>query len=127
MVFRPDTALPIDIHGEVLLHDPSGNAVTLRAEGSRIRLATRGWESLHRLGPQSLVAKRRALVAVIVALNKLRLTLDVSVDGHRAFGIGAGVKTTLPARLLGLASVDIRLSDVLRLLRSRAAAPHAGR
>ncbi len=123
---RPDSALPLDIHGELSLQGPYGNAVTLTADGSQLLFATPGWESLHGLGPQSLAAKRRALATAAVALNKHRLSLDVSVDGHRAFGIGAGVKTTLLARFLGLASIDLRFSNVLSLLRSRPVARDAG-
>ena len=66
------------------------------------------------------------LATAIGGLRALGLTLDVDVDGRRAFGLGDGVKTTLLARLLGLDSTDIRLSNVVSVLRSRAAAPDAG-
>ena len=62
------------------------------------------------------------LATSIAALRKLSMTLDVTVDGRRAFGIGDGVKATLLARVLGLASTDIRFSDLVSLLRSRGAA-----
>ena len=98
----------------------------LRAEGSLLTLALPGWATLQGLGPRSLLARRRALVIATRALRKTRLTLDVDVDGRRAFGLGEGVRTTLLARLLGLSSADIRVANVVSLLRPRGAARHAG-
>jgi hypothetical protein len=94
----------------------------LRAEGSELYLAVPRWAEFQRLGPRSLMTRRRALVTTIRALRKLSLTLRIDVAGHRAFGLGAGVRTTMLARLLGLPSADIRLSTVINLLRARAAA-----
>ncbi|MBT8083269.1 MAG: hypothetical protein KJO56_12665 [Gammaproteobacteria bacterium] len=124
---RPDTALPIDVYGELRLDGPSQSRVTLRASGSRLTLAVPGWATLHDLGPRSLLARRRALVIATRALRTSRLTLDVDVDGRRAFGLGEGVRRSLLARLFGLASGDIRVSNVVSLLRSRGAARHADR
>ena len=123
---RPDNRLPIDVQGELRLEGPTASAVTLAAHGSRLRLAAPGWANLARLGPRSLLAQRRMLATAIGGLRALGLTLDVDVDGRRAFGIGDGVKTTLLARLLGLNSTDIRFSNVVSVLRSRAAEPDAG-
>lgn len=94
----------------------------LKAEGSQLHLAVPRWAELHRLGPRSLMTQRRALVATIRALRRLGLTLSINVAGHRAFGLGASVRTTMLARLLGLPSADIRLSTVINLLRARAVA-----
>lgn len=124
---RPDISLPIDVHGELRLEGPGPSPVTLTAQGSQLRLAAPGWVSLGRLGPRSLLAQRRLLSAATVVLKKARLTVNVSVDGRPAFAIGDGVRTTLLARLLGLTSTNLRFSDVLSLLRSRAATRHADR
>ncbi len=123
---RPDTSLPIDVQGELALDGPADSAVTLTADGAQLVLAAPGWANLHALGPRSLAARRRALMTAVTALRTLSLTLHVRVDGRRAFGLGEGVKTTLLARLLGLASTDIRFSNLVSLLRSPAAAPRAG-
>ena len=86
-----------------------------------------GWATLHGLGPRSLLARRRALVTATRALRMSRLTLDVDVDGRRAFGLGEGVRTTFLARLFGLASADIRVSNLVSLLSARDAARDADR
>ncbi len=121
---RPDIALPIDVHGELRLDGPSSGHATLSAKGPLLRLAVPGWATLHSLGPTSLPAKRRALKIAISTLKTSRLSLDVSVGGRRAFGLGEGVRTTLLARLLRLESADIRVKNVVSLLRSRGAARH---
>ncbi len=122
MASRPDTLLPIDVRGDICLDGPSGHRVKLEANGSELRLAVPGWTELNQLGPLSLLSQRRALAATLRALQKLRLTLEIEVDEQRAFGLGAGVRTSLLARLLGLASADIRFAHVFKLLRSRAIA-----
>lgn len=124
---RPDTALPIDVHGELLFRGPSNCRVALRAEGSVLQLAVPGWSQLNELGPRSVRAKRSTLATTISALKVLRLTVDVNVDGQRAFGLGEGVKTTFLARVLGLTSTDIRFSTVVSLVRSRARKRRADR
>lgn len=124
---RPDTALPIDVDGELRLDGPSGRPVALTARGSQLSLAVAGWANLNEFGPGSLRARRRALATAIKALRVLRLRLDVAVGGERAFGIGEGVKTTLLARLFGLPSTDLRVSNLVSLMRSRAAARRASR
>lgn len=127
MASRPDPRLPIDVQGELRLDGPETSPVTLTADGSQLNLAAPGWASLHALGPRSLLAQRRTLATAIDALRTLGLTLDVSISGRRAFGLGAGIRPTLLARLLGLASIDIRFSDVFSLMRSRAAGRDADR
>ena len=119
---RPDVLLPIDVRGDICLDGPSGRQVRLEANGSEIRLTVPGWAEFSQLGPRSLLSQRRALAATLRALQKLRLTLEINVGERRAFGLGAGVRTSLLARLLGLASADIRFAHVLKLLRSRAIA-----
>jgi hypothetical protein len=121
-VSRPDITLPIDVRGDVCLVGPSGRQVTLRAAGSELLLAVPGWAELKLLGPRSLLAQRRALAATLRALRTLHLTLRVDVGGQPAFGLGHGVRTSWLARLLGLASADIRFAAVAQLLRSRAVA-----
>lgn len=118
---KPDAVLPVDVTGELRLDGPSNSHVTLSGEGSLLRLGVPGWANLHGLGPRSLGAQRRALVNVTGMLNTLSLTLDVNIDGKRAFGLGKGVKTTLLARVVGLTSADLRFSHVVKLLRTRAA------
>ena len=119
-VSRPDITLPIDVRGDVCLVSPSGRQVTLRASGSELRLAVPGWAEFGQLGPRSLLAQRRALATALRSLRKLCLTLEVNVDGRRAFGLGHGVRTSLLARLLGLTSTDIRLATLVEFVRSRA-------
>lgn len=119
---KPDTALPIDVQGDLCIDVPSGRQVRLKAEGSQLHLAVPGWAELSRLGPGSLLARRRTLAASTRALQRLSLSLHIQVDGQRVFGLGAGVKTSFIARLLGLSSADIRFSTVINLLRSRATA-----
>ena len=126
-VLRPKTLLPIDVQGEFRLDGPEARSIKLTAHGSRLRLAAPGWVSLHGLGPRSLLEQRRILATAVGALRTLSLSLDIFVDGRRAFGLGEGIRTTLLARLLGLTSADIRLSNVVTFLRSRAAAPYADR
>ena len=118
---KPDNTLPIDVHGELRLDGPSGRPATLTAEGSQLCLAVPGWANLAGFAPGSLTARRRAIIAATKTLSVMRLRLDIQVDGQRAFGLGEGVRTTLLARLLGLGSTDLRLSDLVSLLRSRAA------
>ena len=122
---RPEPVLPIDVLGELRLAGPVDGAVTLTAEGPRLSIAAPCWNSLNRLGPRSVRAQRRTLARAGAALRTLGLTLDVRIDGRRVFGIGEGVRPTLIARLLGLASTSISFSTVLQLLRSRIAMPHA--
>ena len=124
---RPEPRLAIDVQGQLRLEGPTARAVTLSADGSQLRLEAPEWEDLHGLGPISLLAQRRTLATMTAALRKLSLRLDVNVAGRRAFGLGAGVKTTLLARLMGLSAVDVRISNVVSLLRSRAAARHVDR
>lgn len=112
--------MPIDVRGDICLDAPSGRRVTLRANGSELRLAVPGWAELGHLGPRSLLSQRRTLATALRSLRLLRLTLEVDVGGHRAFGLGPGVRTSLLARLLGLASADIRIATVVQLLRARA-------
>ena len=114
---RPDLALPIDVQGELRLEGPAADTLTLTARGSRLRLSARAWSGLRGLGPRSLAARRRTLGSAIRALTVAGLTLDITVEGRRAFGLGAGVTPSLLARLLGLSSTDIRLSNVISLLR----------
>ncbi|MDJ0699500.1 MAG: hypothetical protein QNJ07_06545 [Woeseiaceae bacterium] len=118
---RPDTGLPVDVRGEVRFHGPSSREIALRAEGSKLFLALSCWSALTVPGWKNLREQRRALATSIDALKTLCLSVDVNVDGHRAFEFGEGVKTTLLARMLGLNSADIRLATIIRLLRSRAA------
>lgn len=125
-VSKPDIRLPVDAQGELFLDGPNGCRVTAHATGSRLHVAAPGWSELRQLGPRSLMAKRRALKATIRALETLGLTLDLAVAGHRAVGLGAGVKPTLLARLLGLTSTDIRFSTVIEFLRSPATARPSG-
>lgn len=120
MASRPDITLPIDVRGDVCLVSPSGRQVTLRASGSELCLAVPGWAEFGQLGPRSLLARRRALAATLRSLKKLCLTLEIIVDGRRAFGLGHGVKTSVLARLLGLASADIRFVSLVQLLKLRA-------
>jgi len=119
--------LPIDVVGDLHLESPTGHPVRLKADGSRLRLAVPAWAELSGLGPRSLLMQRRRLVVAIRSLQRLRLTLDIDVDGHTAFALGTGVKTSLLARLLGLRSTDIGVSTVVNFLRSRASVPRAGR
>ena len=119
---KPDTSLPIGVHGDLRLDSPSGGRLILKAEGSQLHLAVPRWSDMHGLGPRSLLAQRRALVTTVRALRKLSLTLSIDVAGQRALGLGAGARTTLLARLLGLTSADIRWPTVINLLRARAAA-----
>jgi hypothetical protein len=126
-VLKPDRKTPLDIHGELCLDAPTGRQLKLSASGSRLSLDVPGWIELRGLGPRSLLAQRRRLAAMTRLLQRLRLTVDVDIDGDRAFGLGAGVKTSLLARLLGLTSTDLSFSTAIRLLRSRASAPRADR
>ena len=119
---RPDIALPIDVRGDICLDGPSGRRVMLTATGSELHLAVPGWTELHQLGPRSLLSQRSALAATLRALNKLRLTLDIDVDGQSAVRLGSAVKPSWLARMLGLGSTDIRFATVIKLLRSRASA-----
>lgn len=121
-VSRPDTLLPVDVTGEFRLDGPSSSRAILSAHGSLLRLAVPDWADLHGLGPRSIRAQRRALVTATGVLKRMSLTLDVNVDGQRIFGLGEGVRTTLLARLVGLTSADLRISNVVELIRSRAAA-----
>jgi hypothetical protein len=115
---KPDIKLPIDAHGELILHGPSGRQITVEASGSRVSVAAPGWTELRQLGPRSLMRQRRTLKITIDALKTFGLTLDINVGGKLAFGLGTGIKPTLLAKLLGLTSADIRFSSVLRLLTS---------
>ena len=81
-----------------------------------------GWAELRQLAPRSLFAQRRALASALRSLRTLRLALQIDVDGHNAFRLGHGVRTSWLARLLGLASADIRVATVVALLRARARA-----
>ena len=119
-MLKPDIDLPIDVVGNLHLEDPTGHLLRLKAEGSRLRLAVPAWAGLHGLGPRSLLGQRRRLAAATRSLQRLRLTLDIDVAGHRVFALGAGVKSSLLARLLGLGSTDIGFSTVVNFLRSRA-------
>lgn len=119
---RPDIPLPIDVRGAVRFDGPAGSRVTLEGNGSALRLALPGWADAARIGPASLLATRRALVNALRLLDRACLTLAVEVDGQRALVLGAGVKPTLLARLLGMASADIRVATVARFLWSRATA-----
>ncbi len=119
---RPDTALPIDVRGDVRLDTPSGHRATLRATGSALYLDVPGWTDLDRLAPRSLMWKRRAVAAAIRSLDTLSLTLEVIVAGRRAFALGPGVKTTWSARLLGLGSADIRLTTIFEFVKIRLSA-----
>lgn len=120
MVLKPDIDLPVDVAGDLRLESPNGQPLRLKAEGSRLELAAPAWTVFEGLGPRSLLTQRRALAAATRSLRSLRLTLDINVNGHRAFALGAGVKTSLLARLLGLRSTDIRISTVVNYLRARA-------
>jgi hypothetical protein len=126
-VLKPDIVLPIDVFGDVHLESPTGHPLRLKAEGPRLQLAVSAWAGLHGLGPRSLLLQRRRLAAATRTLQRLQLSLDINVDGHRAFALGADVKTSLLARLLGLRSADIGFSSVVNFLRSRASVPRAVR
>jgi hypothetical protein len=112
--------MPIDVRGNVCLVSPSGRELTLDATGSELRLAVPGWAELPQLGPRSLWSQRRALATALRSLETLRLRLRIDVDGRPAFGLGHGVRTSWLARLLGLASTNIRLADLIQILKSRA-------
>lgn len=114
---KPDIKLPVDIHGELSLVGPSGLPVKLQGVGSRLRVAAPDWAELSQIGPRSLLTRRRVLKGLIRSLETLGLSLEVVVAGKRAFEFGAGVKATLLARFFGLASADIRFSNVFKLLR----------
>jgi hypothetical protein len=114
--------LPVDVHGELCIDSPSGALIALQADGAQLRLTVPRWADLQQFGPRALLGQRRAIVTAIRALRTSNLTLNISVGGRHAAGFGAGVKTTMLARLLGLASADIRLSTIVNFLRARAAA-----
>lgn len=118
MAPRPDITLPIDVRGDVCLVGPSGRELTLSATGSELRLAVPGWAELRQLGPRSLLSQRRALASALRSLKTLRLALQIDVDGLSAFRLGHGVRTSWLARLLGLASADLRFASLVQLLRS---------
>lgn len=117
---RPDITLPVDVRGNVCLVGPSGREITLEGTGAELRLAVPGWAEFNQLEPRSLLSQRRALAAMLRSLKTLGLTLNIDVDGQRAFGLGDGVRTSWLARLLGLASADIPFTNLVQLLRSRA-------
>ena len=119
-MLKPDIDLPVDVVGGLQLEGPTGHVLRLQAEGSRLRLAVPAWAGLHGLGPRSLLSQRRGLAAATRSLQRLRLTLDIDVDGHRVLALGAGVKSSLLSRLLRLGSTDIGFSTVVNFLRSRA-------
>ena len=77
-----------------------------------------GWAELRQLAPRSLFAQRRALASALRSLRTLRLALQIDVDGHNAFRLGHGVRTSWLARLLGLASADLCFASLVQLLRS---------
>ena len=126
-VLKPDIELPIDVVGNLHLESPLGNPLRLKAEGSRLLLAVPAWAELHGLGPRSLFVQRRGFAVATRSLRRLRLTLEINIDGHRAFTLGSGVKTSLLARMLGLGSTDIGVSSVVNFLRSRVSVLRAGR
>ena len=121
-VRRPDTRLPVDVHGDLCLATPAGGELRLTANGARLHLAVPDWADLARLAPGSLTGQWRALVAAIRVLRKMSLTLDIRVAGKPALALGEGVTTPVLARLLGLTSVDLRLGTLMRLLKARFAA-----
>ena len=114
----PETRLPIDLQGQLTLDGPSGRTLRLQARGSRLLLVSPGWPELRKLGPRSMMGRRKSLAATIRSLRALDLSLHVEVDGRRAAAFGAGAKTSLVARLLRLKSADIRFSTVVRFLAS---------
>jgi hypothetical protein len=119
-VSNPDARLPVNVRGDLRVDSPSGATLRLHADGNQLFLAVPRWAELDRLGPRSMMARRRALVDTIRHLRTLGLAMTIDVAGRRALGIGDGVKTTLLARMLGIRSADLRFSSVVNALKARA-------
>jgi hypothetical protein len=117
---KPDTLLPVSVRGDLRVDSPSGATLRLHADGNQLFLAVPRWAELDRLGPRSMIARRRALVDAIRYLRTLGLAMTIDVAGRHVLGIGDGVKTTLLARMLGIRSADLRFSTVVNALRARA-------
>lgn len=115
-VSRPEADISIDVRGGLNLLGPTGRPVRLRADGSTLILAAPGWAELRRLGPRALRSRRRALAAAAGSLRKLGLSLAVEIHGRPALCLGAGVRSSLLARLLGLQAIDMRLSNLVASL-----------
>ena len=114
----PELVLPIEARGSVRLEGPGGRLLDLVADGPSLRLELSGRSDLRLVMPGSLAAGRRAVREASAILNTLGLVLSLETRGHPVVQLGANVRPSLLARLLGFAEARIPFSAV-RLLFAR--------
>ena len=116
---RPDRLLPVDIDGDIDLESPAGRTLRLAARGATMQLSVPHWQDLQSLGPRSLFAQRRSLVAAARLLMRLNVGLAIDVANRPVLHIGPGAKTSLLARLLGVSNASIGFATAIKLLTTR--------
>ena len=111
--------MPVDIDGDINLESPAGRTMVLAANGALMHLSVPDWQDLHAIGPRSLLAQRRSLLAATRLLSRLNVGLSIDVADRPIMHIGRGAKATLFARLIGLHDTSISFKTALALLRTR--------
>jgi hypothetical protein len=110
--------LPIEAHGHVRLESPGGRSLNVVADGSTLHLELSGRSDLRSLMPRSLSASRRAVRHANRVLTALGLMVSLESGGRPVFQLGADVRPSLLARLIGLAPARIPFSAIRLLFSS---------
>ncbi|MDJ0812766.1 MAG: hypothetical protein QNJ23_03500 [Woeseiaceae bacterium] len=118
MASKPENSRPVEAHGTLCLDTPGGRSLNLVAEGDTLRLELPGWSDSRSLLPRSLRGRARAVRFVADQLATHELALSLETDGRPVVRLGHDTPPSWLARLLGLGSINLRLS-ALRLLFSR--------
>ncbi len=108
----PDAALPVDAQGILRIDAPTGRSLELVASGDTLRLELPGWPEARAMLPRSVGARGRAVGRLSELLSGLDLMLILESAGKPVMQLGAGVRPSWLARLLGLAPARIPLAAV---------------